>query len=125
MSGQERKPLATVYQTRNEGISRGVSGKQPVVIAFTGDLDFTVRETLRARLAELGDGDPAIIDLTEVEYMDSLALAELVIAHRSREKAGRSAPRIVVGEKIARLYEVSGLAVILPPYRTLAEAQAG
>lgn len=102
-----------------------MSGKQPVVVAFTGDLDFTVRETLRARLAELADGDPAIIDLTQVDYMDSLALAELVMAHRSREKAGRSAPRVVVGEKIARLYETSGLATILPTYRTVAEAQTG
>jgi anti-anti-sigma factor len=109
----------------NQGISRGVSGKQPVVIAFTGDLDFTMRETLRARLAELADGEPAIIDLTGVDYMDSLALAELVMVHRLRVKAGCSAPRVVVGEKIARLYEISGLATMLPPFQTLAEAQAG
>lgn len=108
----------------NAGISRGVSAKQPIVIAFTGDLDFTVRENLRERLTELADGDPAIIDLTAVDYMDSLALAELVVVHRLREKAGRSAPRVVLGNKIARLYEISGLATILPPYRTLAEAQA-
>ena len=102
-----------------------MSGKQPVVIAFSGDLDFTVRDTLRSRLAELGDGDPAIIDLTQVEYMDSLALAELILFHRSREKAGRSAPRVVVGQKIARLYEISGIGLILPAYNSLAEAQNG
>lgn len=101
-----------------------MSGKQPTVIAFTGDLDFTVRDTLRGRLAEVGDGDPAIVDLTEVDYMDSLALAELVVLYRIREKAGLSAPRVVVGRKIARLYDVSGLGTILPPYETLAEAQA-
>lgn len=100
-------------------------GSQPVVVAFTGDLDFTVRETLRARLTELGDGDPAIIDLTEVDYMDSLALAELVLLQRARQKAGRSAPRVVVGQRIARLYEISGIGLILPPYRSVAEAQGG
>ena len=100
-----------------------MSGSKPVVVAFTGDLDFTVRETLRTRLAELADADPAIVDLSQVEYMDSLALSELVVLHRSYEKTGRTAPRIVVGEKIARLYEISGLSAILPPYRSVEEAQ--
>lgn len=100
-----------------------MSGSKPVVVAFTGDLDFTVRESFRVRLAEVAAGDPAIVDLSQVEYMDSLALSELVLLQRSFEKAGRPAPRIVIGQKIARLYEISGLSVILPPYRSLAEAQ--
>jgi len=102
-----------------------VSGSQPVVIAFSGDLDFTVRDSLRKRLAKLADGDVAIVDLSEVAYMDSLALSELVLLHRSREKSGRAAPRVVVGPKIARLYEISGLSAILPPYGSVAEAQSG
>ena len=95
------------------------------LVAFTGDLDFTVRDSLRARLSELGDGDPAIVDLSQVEYMDSLALAELVLLHRARQNSGRPAPRVVVGDKIARLYEISGIGLILPPYRSVAEAQEG
>jgi len=101
-----------------------VSDSKPVVVAFSGDLDFTVREKLRAGLAELAGANLAIVDLSEVEYMDSLALSELVLLHRACEKAGRPAPRIVVGQKIARLYEISGLSVILPPYRSVAEALA-
>ncbi|HEY1975882.1 MAG TPA: STAS domain-containing protein [Candidatus Baltobacteraceae bacterium] len=102
-----------------------MSGSNPVVVAFIGDLDFTVRETLRARLAELAEGDPAIVDLTQVDYMDSLALAELVLLHRVRQNAGRSAPRVVVGQRIARLYEISGIAMIMPPYPSVSEAQTG
>ena len=102
-----------------------MSGSNPVVVTFTGDLDFTVRETLRARLAELAEGDPAVVDLSQVDYMDSLALAELVLLHRARQKAGREAPRVVVGPKIARLYEISGIGLILPPYASVSEAQDG
>jgi anti-anti-sigma factor len=102
-----------------------VPGSQPVVVAFQGDLDFTARDSLRARLSELAEGDVAIVDLSQVEYMDSLALSELVVLHRSREQAGRAAPRVVVGPKIARLYQISGLSAILPPYNTVAEAQHG
>lgn len=123
LSAQDAGPYYRLFASKR-GYSNGVPDKRPVVVAFTGDLDFTVRDMVRARLAELADAEAAVIDLTQVDYMDSLALAELVALHRTRERAGLPPPRVVIGERIARLYEISGLGTIVPAYHTLAEAQA-
>ena len=101
-----------------------MSGAQTVA-SFAGDIDFTMRESFRTRLAELKDVDLAILDLSDVSYMDSMALSEILLLHRQRENAGRPALRVVVGPKIARLYEISGIGTVLPTYASAADAQSG
>ncbi|MBV8374544.1 MAG: STAS domain-containing protein [Candidatus Eremiobacteraeota bacterium] len=99
--------------------------RQSAAIAnFSGDIDFTKRDEIRSRLEGLREAELAIVDLLNVSYMDSIALAEIVLLHRSRSQAGLSPPRIVVGPKISRLYEISGLQLVLPSYTSVAEAQA-
>jgi len=94
------------------------------IAAFSGDIDFTSRERFRAQLAALDDSGLTIVDLTNVSYMDSTALAELILLHRKRTRAGKSAPRIVVGQKVARLFDVAGLQAVVELFATVAEAQA-
>jgi anti-sigma B factor antagonist len=91
---------------------------------FSGEIDFTVRAEIRSRLEGLYEADRAIVDLFNVSYMDSIALGEIVLLHRARSRAGKSPPRVVVGPKISRLYEISGLQLVLPSFASLAEAQA-
>jgi anti-anti-sigma factor len=101
-----------------------VSQQSQAVANFSGEIDFTVRDEIRSRLESLRDADLAIVDLFDVSYMDSIALAEIVLLHRARNQAGKSPPRVVVGPKISRLYEISGLELVMPSYGSLAEAQA-
>jgi anti-sigma B factor antagonist len=103
----------------------GVVTQQSQAIAnFSGEIDFTTRDEMRARLESLREADLAIVDLFDVSYLDSIALAEIVFLHRARSQAGKSPPRVVVGPKISRLYEISGLELVMPSYASLAEAQA-
>jgi anti-anti-sigma factor len=96
----------------------------PTIAAFSGDVDFTMREEVRRRLNELRTPPLAILDLSQVAYMDSMALSEIILLQRHREHEGRSPLRVVVGPKIARLYEISGINVLLPAYASLNDAQA-
>jgi anti-sigma B factor antagonist len=103
----------------------GIVTRQSQAIAnFSGEIDFTTRDEIRSRLESLREAELAIVDLSDVSYMDSIALAELVLLHRARSQAGKSPPRVVIGPRIARLYEISGLQLVLPSYGSVAEAQA-
>jgi anti-anti-sigma factor len=101
-----------------------VTRQSQAIANFTGEIDFTTRDEIRSRLDELREADLAIVDLSGVSYMDSIALAEIVLLLRARSQAGRQPPRIVIGPKISRLYEISGLQLVLPSYPSVTEAQA-
>jgi anti-anti-sigma factor len=101
-----------------------VTRQSQAIANFSGEIDFTTRDEIRSRLDDLREADLAIVDLSDVSYMDSIALAEIVLLHRARGQAGKPPPRIVVGPKISRLYEISGLQLVLPSYASVAEAQA-
>jgi anti-anti-sigma factor len=96
-----------------------------MIAAFSGEIDFTTREAFREQLAELRDAPFAIVDLSDVSYMDSSALAELLLLHRLRTRAGLGEPRVVVGPRISRLFDVAGLRSVVPSYGTLEEAKRG
>ena len=93
------------------------------IAAFSGEIDFTARERFRAKLAELRESARVIVDLTDVTYMDSSALAELLFLHRSRARAGRSAPRVVIGPRITRLFEVAGMHDVVAAFTSVNEAR--
>ena len=94
------------------------------VSAFSGNIDFTTREEFRQLLAGLTMAEFAVIDLSGVGYIDSMALSELIALHRGRIDAGRSPLRVVVGPGVRRLYEISGIGAILPPYASVDDAVA-
>lgn len=99
--------------------------QQNTIASFSGEIDFTSKQEFQEKLKTLDKPVTAIVDLTNVTYMDSTALSQLIWLHRRRVDAGRAAPRIVVGPKVARLFRVSGLGEMLPLFETLTEAQMG
>jgi anti-anti-sigma factor len=66
----------------------------------------------------------AIIDLTDVEYMDSAALGSLMTLHVSCQQHGRHYALIGASERLQTVFRVSGVNSILVTYRSLAEAEA-
>lgn len=97
--------------------------QQNSIASFSGEIDFTCKQEFQERLKALDEPPTAIVDLTNVTYMDSTALSQLIWLHRRRTDAGKSAPRIVVGPKVTRLFRVSGLGEMLPLFETLTRAQ--
>jgi len=101
-----------------------VNEQQIAVASFAGEIDFTAREDFRSKLAVLADAEGAIVDLAAVTYMDSSALAEILLLQRARSHAGKPAMSVVVNERIRRFFEIAGLQNVLLLAATLDEAKA-
>jgi anti-anti-sigma factor len=75
-----------------------------------GELDLLREAALRQRLAELAGADTAIVDLTAVAYLDSMALAAFV--KLNKEFVGRGARIVWVvppGSNARRIFELANL----------------
>ena len=92
---------------------RGTGG-EPRVVRQAGALDLgdaaRLRETLQAAFTE-GDAD-VVLDLTAVEFVDSVILSVLVAAHQ-RFTADDRTFSIVVPADLLRLFELTGLVGVL------------
>jgi len=102
------------------------SGSGAVVVGVKGEIDLSNASLLERRLLDAFDGGkPMVVDLTEVAYLDSSALACL---HRVSVAAGDRAVqmRVVAGEggMAKRLLSITGLEEVLRPCGTLQEALA-
>jgi anti-anti-sigma factor len=95
------------------------------VISVTGDVDFTERASFRESLQEAVAPETAIVDFSATSFMDSSAISQLLWCNRERVRAHRAPLRLVVGAKVARLFEVAGLGEIFPVYDTLEDAKRG
>ncbi|MGC1381902.1 MAG: STAS domain-containing protein [Candidatus Baltobacteraceae bacterium] len=93
------------------------------IASFSGEIDFTGKDAFDERLRALDVAETAIVDLTDVTYMDSTALSQLIRLLRRRLDAGKTAPRVVTGSRVARLFRVAGLGEMIPAFETLGEAQ--
>jgi anti-sigma B factor antagonist len=79
-----------------------------LVVRLAGDLDLYNVEQVKAALAAAVDRGPAglVVDLAEVEFVDSTALGALVEARRAQGAGFRLASPQV---EVRRALEVSGL----------------
>jgi anti-anti-sigma factor len=88
----------------------GVENGSPVILALSGELDVLRKDELRRRFAALAGARAAIVDLTAVSYLDSMALAEFV---RTAKQFGARGARIVwvvpPGSNARRIFALAGL----------------
>jgi anti-anti-sigma factor len=78
-----------------------------VVMVFNGEYDLTSKHQLREAFSFLADAERAVLDFNEVTYLDSTALSELTLLHKSRKAAGLDAATIVTSNgNILRLFEI-------------------
>ncbi len=77
-------------------------------LRLAGELDTHTAPALQAALDGL-DADRIVIDMAEVEFVDSSGLRVLIQSHQQADEAGRS---VVLGQPssaVRRLLEISGL----------------
>jgi anti-anti-sigma factor len=92
------------------------------VVRLAGELDLYNADTVRAALADVIDGSPerVIVDLSEVEFIDSTALGVLIEA---RSKLGRRGLALASpGHETRRALQVSGLDRHLPVHESVDDA---
>jgi anti-sigma B factor antagonist len=98
-----------------------------VVLALTGEFDLAAAPELRERLAAARAAAPrgVVLDMTEVAFVDSSALRELLRADIALGEDG--VPFVVCGVQpaVGRLFELTRTAGMLSTARTVEDAVAG
>jgi anti-sigma B factor antagonist len=100
-------------------------GGETLVFGLRGSLDLATSPTVRAALTdatEKGHHD-VIVDLTQLEFLDSTGLGALIGAHRRAAEHGGSFRLIVTEGPIFRLLNITGLMRILEVYHSLDDAR--
>jgi anti-sigma B factor antagonist len=94
-----------------------------LVFVLRGSFDLATAPSVRAAITDASDGkQDVIIDLTQVEFLDSTGLGALIGAHRRATENGGTF-RVIVGEgPILRLLNITGLIRVLGVYHHFDDA---
>lgn len=83
-----------------------------IVLAVSGELDLAASPTLEEELdrAFADSAEHLIIDLRELDFIDSTGLSVLVKAHQRAEDSGRRFGLVNGGSQVRRLLNLTGIA---------------
>jgi anti-sigma B factor antagonist len=99
--------------------------RDTTVIKLHGELDLASAPAFTAELEETRSQDQSaiVIDLTELEFMDSTGLRSILIAHERCEQNGRRFALIPGGRQVARMLEIARVEDHLNLISSLAEIE--
>ncbi len=82
------------------------------IIAVRGELDLASSPALQEELDRVSasDADLLIIDLRDLDFMDSTGLSVLVRAHQRAEEQGRQLAMVKGPQQVQRLLSLTGVA---------------
>jgi len=94
------------------------------LFALAGSLDIATSPSLRAALMEAADGDKheIIVDLTQLEFLDSTGLGALIGAHKRAAEHGGSLRLVAQEGQILRLLRITGLLEVFEVYPSVEAA---
>ena len=100
-------------------------GGETLIFKLRGSLDLATAPTIRAALGEATEkgSQRLIVDLTQLEFLDSTGLGVLIGAHRRAAEHGGSFRLIVKDGPISRLLNITGLIGVFAVFHSLADAQ--
>lgn len=101
-------------------------GGDAIVYRLRGSLDVATAPSLRAALIEAANEGKhdIIVDLSQLEFLDSTGLGALIGAHRRALEHGGCVRLIVSDGPIQRLLTITGLMRIFAVYATMEAALA-
>jgi anti-anti-sigma factor len=83
-------------------------------VKLTGEFDITGRDLADEVLARAEGGQKLVLDLSELEFIDSMGIHFVVTAHQSAETAGREFTIVRGGPEVDRIFRLVGLDSVLP-----------
>ncbi|MBV8150204.1 MAG: STAS domain-containing protein [Candidatus Eremiobacteraeota bacterium] len=95
------------------------------VVAFSGDLDVASKDEVRAKLAGADPKGRTLIDLSEVSYIDSTCLSELLLFAREVGKWGGAVAVCSPRPNVLHLLELAKVGDIIPVFDDCAAALRG
>ena len=102
-------------------------GGKTQLFALHGSLDIATSPGLRAALLEVAEdpGHQIVVDLSQLEFLDSTGLGALIGAHKRAGEKGGSLRLVAQEGQILRLLRITGLLDVLAVYPTIDDALAG
>jgi anti-sigma B factor antagonist len=118
MAGEKDKFQNVVKDIKRHG--------DTVILTLTGEIDMHCSVHVRGELLEIIQEKPAmvIIDMNEVEFMDSSGLAVLVEALQLTRRDNRALKLVGLRPRVRSIFEISRLDNIFQIYNSQAEALA-
>ncbi len=119
-----RRPGRPAVSSRLRLRTRAVDGC--LVVKVGGEVDLASAPTLQDHLlGHIGLGEPClVVDLSEVDFMDSTGLSALVVAYRQAGEVGSSLRVAAAQPTVRRVLEITKLDVLLEHHDDVADAVA-
>jgi len=94
------------------------------VLAIQGEVDVSTAPELRERLLALAERGTttAVVDLSEVSFVDSTALGVLVSGVKRLRSAGGDLRLVVTQPRITKVFEITGLTDVFEIYSSADDA---
>jgi anti-sigma B factor antagonist len=115
----------TTGQQHHEDLSINVHVVDDIeVFALTGSLDIATSPTVRAALTSASErgGHQLVVDLTQVDFLDSTGLGALIGGQRRAREFGGEVRLVAKEGQILRLLRITGLLKVFSVYPTLEDA---
>jgi anti-sigma B factor antagonist len=100
-------------------------GGGTLVFKLRGSLDLATAPTVRAAFSEATEkgSHDLIVDLAQLEFLDSTGLGVLIGAHRRTAERGGSLRLVVSDGPISRLLNITGLITVFAVYHSMEDAR--
>ena len=96
-----------------------------VVVELAGEMDVQSVRALSPSLHQLGTSAPRLVlDMSGVKFCDSAGVNVLIIAYRAAKESGGWVRLVGLQPQVHRVYEVSGLASVMPEFPSVDAALA-
>lgn len=97
------------------------------VVDVVGEVDLSSAPGLSDQLAALFDAGRrlVLVDLTEVTFLDSTGLGTLVAGRNRAEEVGGRLPLVATGDRVLKLFRITGLDEVFEIYPSLDAATSG
>lgn len=97
------------------------------VVVFAGEYDVANKQGIRRTLQRLETSDDLVLDLTEVTFVDSTFITELILLEKARQ--AKNFPRVTIvtpdGSIVRRVFDVVGIASMFTLVDSYSDARPG
>jgi anti-sigma B factor antagonist len=113
------------HDTLGIDLTAGDDGKTQI-FALHGSLDIATSPALRAALMEAAEhtGHVLVVDLSQLDFLDSTGLGALIGAHKRASEANGSVRLVAQEGQILRLLRITGLLDVFRVYPNIDAALA-
>ncbi len=83
-------------------------------LKLTGEFDLSGRELADEVLASVDGSQKIVLDLSELDFIDSMGIHFVVTAHQNAQAQGREFTIVRGGPEVDRIFKLVGLGDVLP-----------